>query len=239
MAHVQQSAAVVHVNSADSTSITLNGVTAGSALWLGTATYTGATAASGVTSTGDTWTRDYEVAASGDGNGRLQAFRAENVASGTHAVTINPTGASADISAELCEITSTPTSATSDGTPNATSATGTAATSPSITIAAGSLLIGHVTHVGAGTVSITETYTLLGESEATSQMPLNAESRGDGATLAAGSYTLAWTLGSSQNYVAGVSGFLNSGGGGGGGLPFFLQGDLLTGGMQAKAGGLQ
>lgn len=215
MAHVQQSAAVVHVNAVDSTTIQLTSVTAGSALWLGTATYTGATPASGVTSTGDTWSRDYEVAASGDANGRLQAFRAENVGAGTHTVTINPTGASADISAELCEITNTPTSATADGTAAAVSGTSTTPASPSITIVADSLLIGHVTHVGAGTVSITETYTLLGESEATAQMPLNAESRGDGGGLGAGSYTLAWTLGSSQNWVAGVSGFLSTGGGGG------------------------
>lgn len=216
MAHVQSQSTLAAGNGVDSITVTINSVTAGSGLALLTTSYT-APGPWTPSSTGDTWTLDTGGQTTGaDTNGYLFINRAQNVGSGTHTITVNPVGPSNYIQSLCCEISGTPTSGTSDGTPASTAGNSTSPATPNITIAANTMLLGVMTHIDVASHTITETYTLLAEEESTAVCIFAAQSRGDSAvsSLTAGTYNLTWTLGgSATGWASSVAGWANSGGG--------------------------
>lgn len=77
--------------------------------------------------------------------------------------------------------------------------------------------------------------------DSAAHMPYDFVYRGAGGGIGSGTtvdetYALS---GGAVDFCAAIAAFEPAIGGGGGGLPLFLQGDALVGGMQAKAGGMQ
>lgn len=165
---------------------------------------------------------------------RLRSFIAYGIApsSGANTVTVNPNGSNTYMSFSIDEfsgVDSTPLDA--DG--GTTTGTGTAIADSITTASANALIIGVCTHNVAGSPTLTPggSYTQIGELELNDDTAHNAVFR---IATTATSYSVDWTLGSSGSWSAQTASFKEAAAGGG--LPFFMQGEHLTGGMQDLGG---
>lgn len=244
-AHVQ-STSVANTTPAGSNNLSYgSNVTAGNLLVVVAATYvaTGSQVVpnGGVTdSQGNTYTRQTNADGITDAGGSLSVHTALAGSTGACTVTVNATGSSDYHSISIHEFSGI-SSATPEAVNSQRNAAATSAPSPSISSSsANALIFGAMSYTGAvTTISTAATgYTQRTEGEdGASYMPFNTGDKDGGA---AGSQTATWTLGAARESLCAILALTPTGGGGGGsGIPFFIQDDLLSGGLQTLHGNLQ
>lgn len=164
-------------------------LTAGNLVVVGGVSYSKVlTATSATDSRSHTYTRD--ASETGAATGQADVYSTPNVTAGACTVTLTPSSSSY-LSIVMAEVSGAATSSHLD-----VAATGTGTSTGPVT---GNLVTTQADYIFAvmtvsGGTSITETYTLVFEDEDWSDMPISGQYRIPGSS---GTYTMAWTLGSS------------------------------------------
>lgn len=193
------------VTSSGSAAALLNGVTAGNLLLVWLAAFPGTTVTATCSdSAGNTYAQSYGQNDTTTGS-MVFGFYAKNVTGGNITITVDPAGASSDITLVVAEISGADTTAPADQTNTARSNS----TGPSVAVTTATANEGYFACVSHNSTDRTITqaggWALIDENEGgSSNMPISVIWQ----TAAAGTVTASWTIGTGAvDWVCGVASF--------------------------------
>jgi hypothetical protein len=192
-----QGTGIQSVGSVDSVGIAFgSNVTAGNALFAHAVVGNIDPAVGVVTDTlTDTYTRSV---VHGPAFGHNAIYDARGIAAGgANTVTLNPAG-SDFMSLDISEASGIHATAPVDATATGNAASGTSVITGNLVTTLDAFIVGGMSHNIGGTVTITPTYTQIFEDEDTADIPFAGQYRIPGA---AGTYTMAWTIGTSGEWI--------------------------------------
>jgi hypothetical protein len=180
---------------ADSYSLSFDSTpTAGNLIVCGVGAYNGVTTCTASDNQGNTWAQAVQRLSGGTGERSSLHYAVATTSSGTFTVTVNPSGASSDITIVIAEFSGNASSSVLGNTNNG-GGTSTSPSSGSVsTTESGELVVGNVSHAGSDrTITEGGGWTLIREDEGGSaHMPISMIYQ---IVPSASSVTATWTLG--------------------------------------------